>query len=84
MLIVSGSKDSWFLDSPLSELGLSQAEAMRTFMDDNKDDDENVRVILGKSTHTKSTVVFSNLRRAVSTGMLGLWDRLQTPGEKVL
>eukprot|EP00041_Stephanoeca_diplocostata_P012136 m.202411 g.202411 ORF g.202411 m.202411 type:complete len:335 (+) comp18828_c0_seq6:170-1174(+) len=84
MLIVSGSKDSWFLDSPLSELGLSQAEALRTFMDNNKDHDESVRVILGKSSQTKSTVVFSNLRRAVSTGMLGLWDRLQAAGEKAI
>jgi len=88
-LIMSGSKDSWFLDSPLSVYGLQQAEELQAFLrraaaapDDPVCED--AKVILGLDEHVHSTVTVSNLRRAVSTCMVGLWDRIQKGNDQVL
>lgn len=41
-------------------------------------------MLLGLDPHVRSTVVVSNLRRAISTCMVGLWDRLQKGSEKAI
>jgi len=82
-LMFSGANDSWFYDSPLSEFGLTQAEELKTYLAKNKDDDD-VALLLDLDPERKSTVVASNLRRAISTAMVGLWDRINRPSEKLL
>jgi hypothetical protein len=77
-LIITGVQDSWFIDSPLCEYGLTQAEEMAQFFRDHKEDPkirDDIKVILGEQG--SSTLVTSNLRRAISTGVVGVWDRLE-------
>lgn len=83
-LIISGNQDSWFYDSPISELGLSQAEELRQYLAENKTSDDGVRVLLDEDPEVKSTIVVSNLRRAISTAMVGLWDRISSSQRKVI
>ena len=92
-LLASGVRDSWFYDSPLSHTGIAQCEALREHLarfDDGgpgADEDPSVElaVLRGDPGAPKSTVVSSNLRRAISTVVIGLWDRLAQPGaEKVI
>jgi len=86
MLIITGQQDSWFIDSPLSDLGLAQAEEFKTFLSKNKESatvGEEVKLLLGES-ETKSTMLASNLRRAISTGVVGAWDRIQSKEEKIM
>jgi hypothetical protein len=80
-------QESWFLDSPLSEFGLGQAEQLQVFLRKTAADptdplSDDCKMLLGLDQHVRSTVVVSNLRRAVSTCMVGLWDRIQPGGEK--
>eukprot|EP00038_Savillea_parva_P018595 m.24442 g.24442 ORF g.24442 m.24442 type:complete len:338 (+) comp4160_c0_seq2:169-1182(+) len=89
MLMMTGSNDSWFLDSPLSEFGLSQAEDLQKFLRTTAQNpadplSDDCKLILGQDDHVQSRVVVSNLRRCVSTCMVGLWDRIQKRGERVL
>jgi len=83
-LIISGNQDSWFYDSPLSELGLEQAEEMRKFLKENKNSSDGCRVLLDEDPEKKSTIVVSNLRRAISTAMCGLWDRISVSPRKCI
>ena len=73
MLIITGQQDSWFIDLPLSDLGLEQSEEFKKFLADNQSNSE-VKLILGDS-ESKSTMVSSNLRRAISTGVVGACGR---------
>jgi broad specificity phosphatase PhoE len=83
--------DSWFYDSPLSNGGKSQIVNLRSFLkkeslklgggssSNNGREDKAIRILLAlgeKETHdTSSHVVTSNLRRAISTTVIGLADR---------
>jgi len=82
---------SHFYDSPLSDLGRDQCEELATFVattvfpDDGqlpawKRDAADLRGDAG----TRSVIVTSQLRRAVSTATIGLWPRLKRTGERVL
>lgn len=82
---------SHFYDSPLSDLGRDQCEALAKFVgtsvfpDDGqlpawKRDAADLRGDPG----TRSVIVSSQLRRAVSTTTIGLWPRLKRTGERVL
>jgi hypothetical protein len=82
MLIITGQQDSWFIDSPLSDLGLEQAEEFKKFLADNQSNSE-VKLILGDS-ESKSTMVSSNLRRAISTGVVGASARIEGKEEKII
>jgi len=83
-LLISGKIDSWFYDSPLSHLGLSQVKKLGNFL--NKDpsldkalsDDERLLLqILRKDPNTPpSKLVSSNLRRALSTIAGAFQERL--------
>jgi len=79
-LLITGERDSWFYDSPLSLEGIEQAEQLRRYLG-SKANDPAADTILGK---TKNTVlVSSNLRRALSTMVIALWDRLSKSEDKV-
>lgn len=79
--------DSVFIDSPLSELGISQAQAMDKFLksdDHSKRDEDLIALLNGSRGVDSSVVVCSNLRRALATCCVGLQARLQKTGERVL
>lgn len=87
---VSGrDSDSWFYDSPLSIGGKSQIVNLRSFLkkeslklggggtNDGRED-KAIRIMLDfreKENDKSSHVVTSNLRRAISTTVIGLADR---------
>lgn len=77
--MLGGTQDSWFLDSPLSTTGLGQAEDLKDFLQKESEKTglaaEQAKMLLGKSSE-RSTLVSSNLRRAISTAVVGLNDRI--------
>lgn len=80
--LVSGKCDeSWFYDSPLSEKGKSQAEAVQAFLRDTNPEfstpkEANLIRLLKGEGDEKCQMTSSNLRRAISTIAIGLQDRL--------
>lgn len=64
--------DSVFVDSPLSPLGCRQALELQSFVETHP-------VLNGTE---KSILVSSNLRRAVSTGVIGFLPRLKRTQER--
>lgn len=69
--------DSVFFDSPLSDLGATQALELQRFIETHP-------VLRGAPEGGKSVLVASNLRRALSTSTIGFWGRLKrTPQEKI-
>jgi len=85
-LIFTGKQDSWFIDSPLNTEGMDQANKVREYLAKNRDDavhGETIKMMLGESDEP-SVMVTSNLRRAISTGVISVWDRLRSSGEKIL
>lgn len=82
-LIISGANDSWFYDSPLSNVGRVQAQGVRDmFKSPEKANDADVKVI--NAATGSSLVVCSNLRRCISTALICVWDRLSRTEEKVV
>mmetsp|Transcript_15598 Transcript_15598/g.33659 ORF Transcript_15598/g.33659 Transcript_15598/m.33659 type:complete len:282 (+) Transcript_15598:61-906(+) len=71
--------DSVFVDSPLSDEGCEQAQGLKKFIEDGS---EGTSAIL-KGMEGESVIVSSNLRRALSTCTIGLWERLQRTQEKI-
>ncbi len=69
------------MDAPASELGLAQAENLRRGLA-TKSESDFAQVMLG--TAGRSTIVSSPLRRAISTSLVALWDRLKRSDEQVL
>jgi len=77
------SPDSYLLDSPLSELGINQALGLRKFLSEaSKTDNRYVGILLG-DRKGKTRMVSSNLRRAIATTLLGLYDRIEKSEERV-
>mmetsp|Transcript_15384 Transcript_15384/g.22853 ORF Transcript_15384/g.22853 Transcript_15384/m.22853 type:complete len:335 (+) Transcript_15384:140-1144(+) len=77
-VIMLSTRDSVFFDSPLSDTGIRQAQELVRFMEKPTNDqklDEIISVLNGEKPES-SIIVTSNLRRAVATGLLSLWDRL--------
>ncbi len=66
--------DSVFADSPLSVLGCRQALELQSFVETHP---------LLRGSEGKSVLVSSNLRRAVSTGVIGFLPRLKRSQEKI-
>ena len=83
-LLLVGKRDSWFYDSPLSETGFDQAEQLRRYLRTTKNLSDACKILKGDKG--SSVIVSSNLRRALSTVLVGLGDRLERGGnnEKVL
>lgn len=89
-LLLLFTKNSYFVDSPLSDLGYDQAKELRRFLRDDVPDRRvvsdrhlaDVAALDGRGDAT-SLIVASNLRRAVATTALAFWDRLARTGEKI-
>lgn len=80
--LVSGqASESWFYDAPLSEKGISQAEAVAKFLRDTDPkyatpkEAHLLKLITGDSEEA-CQLTSSNLRRAISTCSIALKDRL--------
>lgn len=86
-LLVSLSQ-SWYVDAPLSHLGLSQVKDLATFLQKSPLDGPegvHIRIIRADPDAQRSKIICSNLRRAVSTLAGGLSDRLsRRPMDKIL
>ncbi len=78
--LVTQVRESWFYDSPLSRTGLRQATELRAFLQQSRSEPL-AQTLLGRGG--KSIVVSSILRRAISTGLVGLWDRLNGTNERI-
>ena len=79
--------DSWFYDSPLSDLGIAQIDKFANFLAAPSATDKEAELIsLLQGTSDKSSLlVSSNLRRALSTVCIGFRDRLaNNPEEKIV
>lgn len=79
-LLSSGNRDSKIVDAPLGEEGESQARALREFLatepaDSNKSDWRVLNGYTEEGNGTRSVLVSSNLRRSLSTVLLGFADR---------
>jgi len=79
------SGDSVFLDSPLSQEGIDQAQSLADFIEKKEQDpDEKVekyrQILMGEG---ESIVCTSNLRRAIATTTIGLWPRFRKGGEQI-
>jgi len=85
------TKDSVFLDSPLSVKGVKQAENLQTFLKTYKPNPGSdpevtkmVSMLNGDKGYKKDSVlVSSNLRRAINTGCVAMWPRLKQNGERI-
>ena len=81
--------DSIFIDSPLNEEGLSQVHALRQYLRAPAPPSappvvrSAIAVLRGEHGAPSSVVVASNLRRAIATATIGLWDRLRRNKERV-
>jgi hypothetical protein len=80
------SQDSVFLDSPLSLEGCDQADDLREHLFRTGDPKKDVSVRVARlGTPKDSILVASNLRRAVHTGLIALYPRLErNKNEKIL
>ncbi|GAX21353.1 hypothetical protein FisN_6Lh081 [Fistulifera solaris] len=88
-LLLSGKLDSWFYDAPLSPLGLSQVDELRSFLLDTKNltgtDAEHLKILRADPGAPRSTILCSNLRRSISTLVGGFSERLtRRPEDKIL
>mmetsp|Transcript_7258 Transcript_7258/g.30880 ORF Transcript_7258/g.30880 Transcript_7258/m.30880 type:complete len:354 (+) Transcript_7258:60-1121(+) len=86
-LFLAGVKDSWFYDSPLTNEGIEQAEEFRTFLKASKgaasQEGEKLVPVMRGDDPSKCLLVSSNLRRALSTAAVALYDRLEANEEKL-
>lgn len=81
--IMGEADESWFYDSPLSQKGLVQAQGLQTYLQTNVEfatprEADLLRRLRGDEAHAAtSLLVSSNLRRAISTMIVGFQDRLK-------
>lgn len=73
--------DSVFVDSPLSGLGAEQALELQQYIEGLSEADAFGAALKGGDG--KSVLAASNLRRALSTGTIGFWQRLRRTQEKI-
>lgn len=83
------SLDSVFIDSPLNEDGFEQAKKLAEFIFDKSRSNsvtniEHYLSILRGDGVATSVIVSSNLRRAISTTTVALWNRIERTGEKLV
>jgi broad specificity phosphatase PhoE len=78
---------SVLFDTPLNHEGIQQAvdlsDKLKTLKSDNAFVNETVSLLRGDSSEP-SIIVCSNLRRALATLGIGLWERLDKTGERIL
>lgn len=94
-LILSGKVDSWFYDSPLSHLGLSQVDELGKFLSKEPGtgnpkkmtpmEAKYVSILRGDPGAAESKILCSSLRRALSTMAASFRERLaRRPNDKIL
>jgi broad specificity phosphatase PhoE len=99
-LLFIGARDSWFYDSPLCEEGLEQADEIRQLLQNltpnsasnsktpreitSSGQKEELMHVLNGTSPIKSVIVTSNLRRALSTISIALYNRQQRTEEKII
>lgn len=86
MYLLATGCDSWFYDSPLNSLGHTQCTQFAEGIKGTPTDPvtaEDFAILNGESTK-QSVIVSSNLRRAMSTVLIGLQSRLARTEERVL
>ena len=82
---------SWFYDSPLSYLGLKQVDELAQFLENtksnkrgSKSEEEIIRILRCDPGAPSSTILCSNLRRAISTIAAGFRERLsRRPADRI-
>jgi len=72
--------DSYFLDSPLSQAGVNQAVGLRSYLSNTQATYDMYINILKTG---KAMILSSNLRRAITTTIISLYDRLENSTEKI-
>lgn len=84
------SRNSLFIDSPLSSEGVAQSKQLQGFLEKYErgagtpdDIHEAMMALRGDEGAPPSVLVSSNLRRAVNTGCIALWPRLQRAKERI-
>ncbi|CAN0525274.1 unnamed protein product, partial [Ectocarpus sp. 12 AP-2014] len=88
-VMMLSTRDSVFFDSPLSNTGIQQTQELIRFLQKTPDSftgsgvADAVATLRGGSTQS-SVVVTSNLRRAIATGLITLWERLRGGEERYL
>ncbi|KAF4659668.1 hypothetical protein FOL47_007485 [Perkinsus chesapeaki] len=70
------TNDSLFWDSPISPDGIQQSLKLLSWVEANKKTNKYARILAGDDQEHTSVMASSNLRRAVSTGMIALSARL--------
>eukprot|EP00927_Polykrikos_kofoidii_P040440 TRINITY_DN34571_c0_g1_i1.p1 TRINITY_DN34571_c0_g1~~TRINITY_DN34571_c0_g1_i1.p1 ORF type:complete len:484 (+),score=84.27 TRINITY_DN34571_c0_g1_i1:63-1454(+) len=89
-LFLLPSMNSVFVDSDLSSEGVAQARRLQRRIQeyDGEGDDEFVSqamcALRGDRDALSSVLVSSNLRRAVSTGCISLWQRISNKRERII
>ena len=92
-LTLTGQVDSWFFDSPISNLGLSQVDELAKFLSVDspdaskrtKEEAEFVSILRGDAGAPSSKLLSSSLRRALSTMACSFRERLaRNPNDKIL
>lgn len=78
-IFLCGMRDSWFYDSPASPLGISQSEHLAEFLKTDSSGSPEIAFLRGDELND-SIVVSSNLRRCITTGLVGLRQRFRKPG----
>ncbi|KAF4661411.1 hypothetical protein FOL46_005747 [Perkinsus olseni] len=68
--------DSLYWDSPISPDGIQQSLRLLSWIEENKKSNKYARLLAGDDHEHTSVMASSNLRRAVSTGMIALSARL--------
>ncbi|EER06320.1 conserved hypothetical protein [Perkinsus marinus ATCC 50983] len=68
--------DSLYWDAPISPDGIQQSLKLLNWIENNKKTNEYARILAGDDHEHTSVMASSNLRRAVSTGMIALSARL--------
>ncbi|KAF4739899.1 hypothetical protein FOZ63_002425, partial [Perkinsus olseni] len=68
--------DSLYWDSPISPDGIQQSLRLLSWIEENKKTNKYARLLAGDDQEHTSIMASSNLRRAVSTGMIALSARL--------
>ncbi|CAN0367693.1 unnamed protein product, partial [Ectocarpus fasciculatus] len=88
-MMMLSTRDSVFFDSPLSNTGIQQTQELIRFLQKAPDSfsgsgvADAVATLRGGSTQS-SVVATSNLRRAIATGLISLWERLRGGEERYL
>lgn len=86
ILLLRGVRDSWFYDAPLCHEGIEQSQTLAAALKalPPMNEDNRLLHIANASKNTPpSVIVSSNLRRSLSTAVIGLFDRLSRTEENI-